>query len=142
MASRGLGAAVARNTGLRCRPVLASAQLRCLCSSGASRESTTAKSSGEGAAASPPTPPPSSEGATKAPPPPEGASPLPDQAPEGVAYGDPNSNSIALADHEGDNLPPLEWEPGVAGAAQKGVSAIVIALCAAPALELSRARRE
>ena len=36
-----------------------------------------------------------------------------------------------LQDHEGENLPPLEFEPGVAGAAQKGVSAVVIAFGAA-----------
>lgn len=39
--------------------------------------------------------------------------------------------SITLSDHEGDNLPPLQFEPGVAGAAQKGVSAIVIVFGAA-----------
>lgn len=34
----------------------------------------------------------------------------------------------ALMEHEGENLPPLEFEPGVAGVAQKGVSAVVIAI--------------
>ena len=41
------------------------------------------------------------------------------------------SGGIVLQDHEGENLPPLEFEPGVAGAAQKGVSAVVIAFGAA-----------
>ena len=41
------------------------------------------------------------------------------------------SGGIALQEHEGENLPPLEFEPGVAGAAQKGVSAVVIAFGAA-----------
>jgi hypothetical protein len=38
---------------------------------------------------------------------------------------------LTLQDHDGENLPPLQFEPGVAGAAQKGVSAIVIAFGAA-----------
>ena len=38
---------------------------------------------------------------------------------------------LTLQDHEGDNLPPLAFEPGIAGAAQKGVSAIVIVFGAA-----------
>ena len=37
----------------------------------------------------------------------------------------------ALREMDDENLPPLEWEPGVAGAAQKGVSAVVIAFGAA-----------
>ena len=45
---------------------------------------------------------------------------------EGIAGG-----GHALMEHEGENLPPLEFEPGAAGVAQKGVSAIVIAFGAA-----------
>ena len=45
---------------------------------------------------------------------------------EGMAGG-----GSALMEHEGENLPPLEFEPGAAGVAQKGVSAVVIAFGAA-----------
>ena len=40
-------------------------------------------------------------------------------------------NSLTLLDHEGDNLPPLEFEPGVVGTAQKGVSLLVAVFGAA-----------
>jgi import inner membrane translocase subunit TIM21 len=42
-----------------------------------------------------------------------------------------DNKTLTLQDHEGENLPPLAFEPGIAGAAQKGVSAIVIAFGAA-----------
>jgi hypothetical protein len=48
-----------------------------------------------------------------------------------VADGATGGGGLALQEHEGENLPPLAFEPGVAGAAQKGVSAIVIAFGAA-----------
>jgi hypothetical protein len=62
-----------------------------------------------GTAATPPPPPLNDELATT-------------QEAEGSGGG-----GLAIQDHEGANLPPLAFEPGVAGAAQKGVSAIVIA---------------
>ena len=69
--------------------------------------------------------PPSDGAAATSPPPP------PDDAGFALAASTPadggQSGGLALQDHEGENLPPLEFEPGVAGVAQKGVSAIVIA---------------
>jgi import inner membrane translocase subunit TIM21 len=45
----------------------------------------------------------------------------------GGGGGGGQRTDLTLQDHEGENLPPLAFEPGIAGAAQKGVSAIVIA---------------
>lgn len=42
-----------------------------------------------------------------------------------------SQGGLVLKPEEEENLPPLAFEPGVAGAAQKGVSAIVIAFGAA-----------
>ena len=69
---------------------------------------------------------PPSDGAAAAPPPPPS-----DDAGNAIAASAPadggQSGGLALQDHEGENLPPLEFEPGVAGVAQKGMSAVVIA---------------
>ena len=48
----------------------------------------------------------------------------------GTGRDDGPGKGLVLDDDE-ENLPPLQFEPGVAGAAQKGVSAIVIAFGAA-----------
>jgi len=48
-----------------------------------------------------------------------------------VSRAGAQSGGYALQEHEGETLPPLEFEPGVAGVAQKGVSAVVIAFGAA-----------
>ena len=62
----------------------------------------------------------------------------PPKADEAAASSEPTSITTsgttetgALREMDDENLPPLEWEPGVAGAAQKGVSAVVIAFGAA-----------
>ena len=54
-----------------------------------------------------------------------------DAAPLVVSSVEQTSGGVALQEEMGENLPPLEFEPGVAGAAQKGVSAVVIAFGAA-----------
>lgn len=73
-----------------------------------------------------PSTPPAEEGASAVPPPPqeETGHAL---AAQNAAEGGTLDGALALQDHEGESLPPLAFEPGVAGAAQKGVSAIVIA---------------
>ena len=55
----------------------------------------------------------------------EPAPPTPPAENQGGAEG--GAGQLTLQEHEGENLPPLQFEPGVAGAAQKGVSAVVIA---------------
>uniref|UniRef100_A0A7S0PZ63 Mitochondrial import inner membrane translocase subunit Tim21 n=1 Tax=Coccolithus braarudii TaxID=221442 RepID=A0A7S0PZ63_9EUKA len=45
--------------------------------------------------------------------------------------GERAPGGLAVQEDDEDNLPPLAFEPGVAGAAQKGVSAVVIAFGAA-----------
>jgi hypothetical protein len=102
---------VARAT--RPRPLL----VRCLCtqkSEPAASKKDEPPASGDAAAPPPPPPPPSTDAITTAPPESSG-----------------RSGGLVLQEHEGENLPPLEFEPGVAGAAQKGVSAVVIAFGAA-----------
>jgi len=79
-----------------------------------------------GAAKNSSDPPPASGEAPRAgapPPPPDGRADAP--------AGSEAQRGLMLQSHEEDNLPPLAFEPGVAGAAQKGISAIVIAFGAA-----------
>ena len=53
-------------------------------------------------------------------------------APSGVNASGPSSDGRGLVlQAEEESLPPLAFEPGIAGAAQKGVSAVVIAFGAA-----------
>ncbi len=84
------------------------------------------------AASSAAKPPPDGVDAASSPPPPPPPPPQDElTTTEGAAGGQASGGGLAIQDHEGENLPPLAFEPGVAGAAQKGVSAVVIAFGAA-----------
>ncbi|KAJ1634075.1 hypothetical protein T492DRAFT_976295 [Pavlovales sp. CCMP2436] len=48
-----------------------------------------------------------------------------------VSAPDAKSSALSLSDEEDDAPPPMEWEPGMAGTVQKGLSAVLIAFGAA-----------
>ena len=107
------GAALLRRAPLVSTPRLLASQ-RGLCAKAAGGSAEPPKTEGDAAAAA--------------------ASPAPsdEQAGGGAGgAGGGDRSDLTLQEHEGENLPPLAFEPGVAGAAQKGVSAIVIAFGAA-----------
>ena len=68
--------------------------------------------------------------AAKEPPKPDDAAASSAEGPTSITTSG-TTETGALREMDDENLPPLEWEPGVAGAAQKGVSAVVIAFGAA-----------
>jgi len=86
----------------------------CKAADNAKPESAGVQPPGEGGSTDPPPPPPS----------PDGVAAMTSSESSGGAG---STGALALQDHEGENLPPLQFEPGVAGAAQKGMSVVVIA---------------
>uniref|UniRef100_A0A7S0NXL2 Mitochondrial import inner membrane translocase subunit Tim21 n=1 Tax=Calcidiscus leptoporus TaxID=127549 RepID=A0A7S0NXL2_9EUKA len=61
----------------------------------------------------------------------KGSTETQDSAVVSAGPGKETPGALAVQEDDEDNLPPLAFEPGVVGAAQKGVSAIVIAFGAA-----------